>query len=325
MDTYSRGDEHMKFLVVGAGAVGGYFGARLAEKGEDVTFLVRKNREDQLRARGLVVHSTHGDVILQPKTIRSGQTGAFDVILIGTKAYHLEQVIEDIRPFVHKDTVLISMLNGIEQITKLRQAFSDHSVIGGVCFIEATLSETGDIIQRGASHRFIFGEWNGEKTERILAIEQAFANTKAQVSAVCNILQEMWHKYLFITTVSGVTTLFQQPIGPIREVPMGTELLQNLLAEIAQIMRAAQATIAEDIEQIQFTRICEMNYDMKSSMLRDMEKGLPVEGDHLQGYLLQLAHEHGLQAPTLQSIYVNLKLYEKRFHSKNSIVSATRV
>ncbi|WP_446715513.1 2-dehydropantoate 2-reductase N-terminal domain-containing protein [Bacillus sp. OTU530] len=83
----------MKFLVVGAGAVGGYFGARLAEKGEDVTFLVRKNREDQLRARGLVVHSAHGDVTLQPKTIRSGQTGAFDVILIGTKAYHLEQVI----------------------------------------------------------------------------------------------------------------------------------------------------------------------------------------------------------------------------------------
>lgn len=106
---------------------------------------------------------------------------------------------------------------------------------------------------------------------------------------------------------------------------MGTELLQNLLAEISQIMRAAQATIAGDIEQIQFTRICEMNYDMKSSMLRDMEKGLPVEGDHLQGYLLQLAHEHGLQAPILQSIYVKLKLYEKTFHSKNPIVSATRV
>lgn len=325
MYKYSRGDEHMKFLVVGAGAVGGYFGARLAEKGENVTFLVRKNREDQLRARGLVVHSTHGDVTLHPKTIRSGQAGTFDVILIGTKAYHLEQVIEDIRPFVHKETVLISMLNGIEHITKLRQAFSYHSVIGGVCFIEATLSETGDIIQKGSSHRFIFGEWNGEKTERILAIEQAFANTNAQVSVVSNILQEMWHKYLFITTVSGVTTLFQQPIGPIREVPMGAELLQNLLSEIAQIMRAEQAAIAEDIERIQFARIDKMNYDMKSSMLRDMEKGLPVEGDHLQGYLLQLAHKHSLQAPTLQSIYVNLKLYEKKIHSKNSIVSTTRV
>lgn len=315
----------MKFLVVGAGAVGGYFGARLAEKGEDVTFLVRKNRDEQLRARGLVVSSTHGDVTIEPKTIRSGGTGTFDVILIATKAYHLEQVIEDIQPFVHKETILISMLNGIEHMTKLRQAFSCHSVIGGVCFIEATLSEAGDIIQKGSSHRFIFGEWNGEKTEHILAIEQAFANTNAQVSAVCNIQQEMWHKYLFITTVSGVTTLFQQPIGPIREVPMGTELLQNLLSEVAQIMRAEQAAIAEDIEQIQFSRVGKMNYDMKSSMLRDMEKGLPVEADHLQGYLLQLAHKHGLQAPILQSIYVNLKLYEKKFHSKNSIVSAAQI
>jgi 2-dehydropantoate 2-reductase len=301
----------VKILVVGAGAVGGYFGARLAEKGEDVTFLVRKNRQKQLRERGLVVKSVNGDTIVQPKTIQAGETGSFDVVLIGTKAYHLQQSIQDIKPFVHSGTTIIPMLNGMQHVEELRAAFSEQSVIGGLCFIESTLSDEGNIIQTSPIHQFVFGEWNGEKTERIAAIEKAFANTNAMVSVSSNILQDMWHKYLFIAALSGVTTLFQKPIGPIREVPMGSEVIQGLLAEIAQIMRAAHAPIAEGIEHQQFVKIGEMGYEMKSSMQRDMEKGLPVEADHLQGYLRRLAGEHGVHAPILQSVYVNLKLYEK--------------
>ncbi|MFX3624966.1 MAG: ketopantoate reductase family protein [Ectobacillus sp.] len=300
----------MKFLVVGAGAVGGYFGARLAEKGEDVTFLVRENRQKQLQKRGLRVHSVHGDVTIQPKTIVSNETGVFDVILLGTKAYHLEQAIEDIRPFVHKETIIIPMLNGMKHIERLRSSFPEQCVIGGLCFIEATLSEEGDIIQKSPIHKFVFGEWNGGKTERMQALEEAFANTNAMIGVSPNILRDMWHKYLFISTLSGVTTLFRQPIGPIRSLPLGAELIKSLFSEIAQIMRAEQAPIDNDIEQKQFVTISEMDYGMKSSMQRDMEKGLSVEGDHLQGYLLELANKHGIEAPVLKAVYANLKLYE---------------
>lgn len=301
----------MKFLVVGAGAVGGYFGARLAEKGEDVTFLVRKKRKEQLQARGLQVKSIHGDTIIQPKLIVAGEPGSFDVILIGIKAYHLEQTIQDIKPYVHKETVIIPMLNGMGHIDMLTSAFSKESVIGGLCFIESTLSNEGDVIQTSPIHQFVFGEWNGERTERIHNIEKAFQDTRAMIKVSNNIIRDMWHKYLFITTFSGVTTLFQKSIGPIRDVNRGIQLIESLLKEIAQIMRTIQAPILDNIEEKQMQTMGEMDYDMKSSMLRDMEKGLSVEVEALQGYLLRLAEEHGLSAPTLQSVYVNLKLYEK--------------
>jgi 2-dehydropantoate 2-reductase len=301
----------MKFLVVGAGAVGGYFGARLAEKGEDVTFLVRKGRQEQLREKGLVIKSVNGDVTIQPKTILSSEHGLFDVILIGTKAYHFEQALEDIKHFVHSETVIIPMLNGMKHVERLKQMFPEQCVIGGLCFIESTLSEEGEVIQTSPFHKFMFGEWNGEKTERIKKIEEAFSGTNAMVSVSSQIVREMWHKYLFIATFSGVTTLFQQPIGPILEMPLGSKLTRNLLNEIAEIMRVEGAPIAENIEEKQFASICDMAYEMKSSMLRDMEKGLSVEGDHLQGYLLELAEKHHIQVPVLEAVYVNIKLYEK--------------
>lgn len=306
-----KGDGSVKFLVVGAGAVGGYFGARLAEKGEDVTFLVREKRKTQLQARGLHVKSVHGDAVIHPKLIVAGEPGAFDVILIGTKAYHLEQTIQDIKPYVHNETVIIPMLNGMQHIDMLTNAFSKESVIGGLCFIESTLSSEGHVIQTSPIHRFVFGEWNGERTERIRNIEKAFQDTRAMISVSNNILRDMWHKYLFITTFSGVTTLFQRSIGPIREVNRGVKLIESLLQETAQIMRVVQAPIIDNIEEKQMQTMGEMGYNMKSSMLRDMEKGLSVEVEALQGYLLSLAEARGIAAPTLQSVYVNLKLYEK--------------
>ncbi|WP_051317040.1 ketopantoate reductase family protein [Ectobacillus panaciterrae] len=314
----------MKFLVVGAGAVGGYFGARLAEKGEDVTFLVRAGRQEQLRAKGLVVKSVNGDTTIRPKTILSNENGLFDVILIGTKAYHFEQAIQDIKPFVHSETVIIPMLNGMKHVEHLREVFPEQCVIGGLCFIESTLSENGEVIQTSPFHKFMFGEWDGEKIGRIQAIEQAFTDTNAMISVSSRILQEMWHKYLFIATFSGVTTLFGQPIGPILELPLGSKLVQELLREIASIMRAEGAPIADNIEEKQFASIGAMAYEMKSSMQRDMEKGLFVEGDHLQGYLLELGNKHNIQTPVLETIYANLKLYEKKVKSETMYIQGNK-
>ncbi|UOE56304.1 ketopantoate reductase family protein [Cytobacillus oceanisediminis] len=303
----------MRILVVGAGAIGGYFGGRLLEKGEDVTFLVRENRKEQLEKYGLLVESVHGDMKFpEPKTIQAGEKAdAFDVILLSTKAYHLEGAIEDIHPYTADKTLILPLLNGIAHIDELTAAFGEENVLGGLCFIETTLGENGKVIQTSPVHDFVFGERSGEKTERILKLQEAFSGTKANFRLSENIEQEMWHKYLFISTLSGVTSLFRSPIGPIRDQTFGLSSVKELLREASAIMRGLDAPLADGIEDAQVQKIKEMGYEMKSSLQRDMEKQQAIEADHFFGYLLEKAKLLDLDAPVIGAIYANLKVYEK--------------
>ncbi|MBX9975402.1 ketopantoate reductase family protein [Cytobacillus firmus] len=302
----------MRILVVGAGAIGGYFGGRLLEKGEDVTFLVRKKRKQQLEKYGLLAESVHGDMTFsEPKTIQAGeQADAFDVILLSTKAYHLEGAIEDIRPYTGDSTLILPLLNGIAHMDELTAAFGETNVLGGLSFIETTLGENGKVIQTSPVHDFVFGERSGEKTERILKLQEAFSGTKANFRLSENIEQEMWHKYLFISTLSGVTSLFRSPIGPIRDQAFGLSSVKEVLKEASAIMRRLGAPLADGIEEAQVQKIKEMGYEMKSSLQRDMEKQQAIEADHFFGYLLKKAELLDLDAPVLGAIYANLKVYE---------------
>lgn len=303
----------MRILTVGAGAIGGYFGGRLLEKDEDVTFLVREKRRRQLVQDGLVVESIHGDIkIANPKTITAGEKAEeFDVILLSTKAYHLQGAIEDIRTYVSEKTVILPLLNGIAHMDALTAAFGEEKVLGGLCFIETTLDENGKIIQTSPIHDFVFGERAGEKTERILKLQKAFSGTKANFRLSENIEQEMWHKYLFISTLSGVTSLFRSPIGPIREQEYGLATVKEVLKEASAVMRSIGAPLAEGIEEAQVQKVNEIGYEMKSSLQRDMEKQQAIEADHFFGYLLEKAKDLGLEAPVIAAVYSNLKVYEK--------------
>ena len=302
----------MRILIVGAGAVGGYFGGRLLEKGEDVTFLVREKRKRLLQANGLKLNSVHGNVDLKPKVLTVKDTSeAFDVVIVSTKAYHLSDVVDSIEPFVAKNTMILPLLNGVSHVEVLQNRFGKENVIGGLCFIESTLDVTGQVVQTSPIHDLVFGELSGERTERIEKLEKAFSGTKANFRLSDEIVREMWHKYLFITTLSGVTTLMRAPIGPIRESIGGQETIERLVKELSTVMRAIQAPIAETIEQIMLERVQAMGYDMKSSMQRDMEKGQAVEADHLQGYIYNIAQTEKLNVPVLQVIYSNLKVYEQ--------------
>jgi 2-dehydropantoate 2-reductase len=301
----------MRILVVGAGAVGGYFGGRLLEKGKDVTFLVREKRSKQLAEHGLRIESVNGNATLHPKTIstKNGEN-PFDLVILSTKAYHLDSVLNDITPFVCPSTILLPLLNGISHIEVLKDRFGQKNVIGGLCFIESTLNEAGTVQQTSSFHDLVFGELNGVKTERITRIEEAFSGTEAIFRLSNNIMKELWHKYLFITAFSGVTTLTRSPIGPIVEADGGLELIRSLGKELCCVARSIDAPIATEYEEILTTRISQMGYEMKSSMQRDMEKGLPAEADHLQGYLYQIAKEKQMNVPLLEMIYTNLKVYE---------------
>lgn len=301
----------MKILVVGAGAIGGYFGGRLLEKGEDVTFLVREKRKAQLEANGLIVESVNGNMEMSVKALLAGEEAdLFDVILLSTKAYHLEGAIESIRPYVSEHTMILPLLNGIKHVSKLINAFGEERVIGGMCSIESTLDQTGKVIQESVLQEFVYGERNGEKTERILKLQKAFSGTKADFRLSENIEQDMWHKYLFISTVAGVTSLFRSPMGPIREHKYGKQVIESVLHEAATIMRAIKAPILDNVEELQMERLNKLGYKMKASLLKDMEKQLPIEAEHFFGYLLEQAEAFGVKAKTIETIYANLKLYE---------------
>lgn len=300
----------MRILIVGCGAVGGYFGGRLMEKGVDVTFLVRKKRQKQLQKTGLNIKSMFGDLSLIPKTIVANSVDEpFDLIVVSTKSYHFEQVIKDIAPFVGSNTMIMPLLNGIRHIDRLKEAFKEEQVLGGLCMIGATVDENGTIIHMGSSHQLDFGELSGEKTERIEEFEHLFSRTKADFRRSDDILKAMWHKYLFITGLSGVTTLFCSKIGPIKETEYGEKIIEAVFKEIAAIMQAEKAPIDDGIE---FEQVNQLTADMGSSMLRDMEKGGEIEAGHIQGYLLKLAEKHKMEVPYLQMIYTNLNVYEKR-------------
>ncbi|MED4452689.1 ketopantoate reductase family protein [Metabacillus fastidiosus] len=298
----------MRILIVGCGAVGGYFGGRLMEKGEDVTFLVREGRKKQLEETGLNIKSMYGDFSLTPKTIlATDRVPAFELIILSTKSYHFEQAIKDITPFVGPDTVIMPLLNGMVHVDRLQGIFTYSKVIGGLCMIGATIDDKGTIIHMGSSHLLNYGELSGEKTERIEEIEQTFSGTKADFIRNDNILRAMWHKYLFITGLSGVTTLFRSKIGKIKKTEYGEKIIEAVFKEIASIIRAEKAPIDDGVE---FEQINQLTEEMGSSMLRDMEKGGAVEADHIQGYLLKLAEKHRIEATYLKIIYTNLKTYE---------------
>lgn len=311
------GEVRMRILVVGAGAIGGYFGGRLLEKGEDVTFLVREGRRKELEQHGLVIESVHGNMNFQPKTIVSGEKSEnYDVILLSTKAYHLKGAMEDIRPYAGEETMILPLLNGISHLDVLIEEFGEHRVIGGLCFIETTLGENGKVIQTSPVHNLFFGERSGEETERIKRLKESFSGTKAGFHYSDEIMKEMWKKYLFISMLSGITTLMRSPIGPICETESGYKAIEGIYHEVTSIMNKIGVPISKVEMAEQLSKIDGLSYEMKSSMQRDMEKGLPTEGDHFFKYLLHHAEQFELDTPFLQVVYANLQVHETTLGGK---------
>ncbi|MTH51962.1 2-dehydropantoate 2-reductase [Bacillus mangrovi] len=303
----------MKFLVAGAGGVGGYFGSRLDENGEDVTFLVRESRQNQLAQSGMNVHSIHGNYSFTPKTVTKTEGSIFDVVLLCTKSYQLEQMLQDLQPFIDKETVIIPLLNGMAHLEKITNHFSREQVMGGLVFIEAYLSQDGTVHQTSSTHRMVFGEWDGTSSRRAEAVRKAFEGSRCEVKVSTEIEKDMWEKYLFIAAMSGVTSLFSQPVGPIRELAWTRGYLIQLIKEMESIMRKSGAHLSSDIAEKHMKTMDAMKYEMKSSMLRDLELGKKTEASHLQGILAELAHAQGVSAPCLQTVFSNLQLHEQGF------------
>src|SRR5215212_10078258 len=230
----------MRFLVLGAGAVGGYFGGRLAEAGRDVTFLVRGQRTAALAEHGLRVESPLGDFTVPVKVATPDRVGGpYDVVLLTAKHYDLDAAVEAIRPGVGPDTAILPLLNGLVHLERLDRAFGPGRVLGGVAYVGAVLLPDGSIRHHNRLSGIAFGERGGKVSERAHAIEREFAGTPVSAPANSNILQEMWEKFYMMGAMAGMNCLLRGTVGEIVAADEGRELMLDALAECRAVAKAA--------------------------------------------------------------------------------------
>ena len=308
----------MRTLIVGAGATGGYFGARLAESGADVTFLVRPARAEKLAADGLNLLSPLGDLHLpNPPTVtadRLAQAGAFDLILLSCKAYDLDSAIADLAPAVGADTAILPVLNGMSHLDALDARFGAERVLGGSCAIAATLAPDDTIRHMSELCSITYGERDGSPSARIEAVDALLRGLKFQPRLSDVILQEMWEKWVFLATLAGATTLMRAAIGDIVASPGGTAFVAALHAECTAVAAASgfvpRAVVAERAR----AQLTAAGSTFTASMLRDIEGRGRIEADHVIGDLIARGQRLSAEAafPLLGTVYNGLKAYEAR-------------
>jgi 2-dehydropantoate 2-reductase len=300
----------MRILVLGAGGIGGYFGGRLLEAGRDVTFLVREKRAHELATEGLVIRSRLGDAkISKPPAVTADRLREpFDVVLLACKAYDLADSLVSFAPGIGPQTLILPVLNGMRHLDVLDARFGRTRVLGGKCVIAATLNDRHEIVHLNDTHELSFGQRDGGSSAHVekLATFFAGANFKARLSEA--IVQEMWEKWVFIATCAGLNCLMRADIGDITTA--APDLPARLLDECAQIA-AAQGFRPSLRSLEQCTAILTKHGSrLTASMLRDIERGSPTEGEHIVGDLFRRAE--GRAVPILGIVYAHLKAYEVR-------------
>jgi len=302
----------MRILVVGAGAIGGYFGGRLLQAGCDVTFLVRPRRAEELKRNGLVIKSPHGDVTLpNPPTVQaSALITTFDAVLLSCKAFDLDDAIASFAPAVGPQTAILPMLNGMKHLDVLDAKFGSEHVLGGQCAIAATLDPDRHIVQLAPMQSLGFGERDGAMSDRVTAIAATFAKGNFGAAASTTILQDMWEKWIFLATLAGCTSAMRAPIGAIVASPGGRDFILGVRDEIiATATAAGYAPRAAFLKRTQPMLTAEGS-KLTASMFRDILANAPIEADQIIGDLIARADAAKSPAPRLRTIYTHLKAYE---------------
>ena len=301
----------MRILVVGAGAIGGYFGGRLLQAGRDVSFLVRPRRAAELASAGLVIKSPNGDVTLKnPPAVQADRlAGKFDVVLLSCKAFDLEDAIKSFAPAVGPDTAIIPMLNGMRHLDMLDHRFGAGCVLGGLCAIAATLNEKREVVQLQPMQSITFGEREGRVSDRVRAIAADFSAISG-ASASEHILQDMWEKWVFLATLAASTSLMRTSVGNILAAPGGRDFLLGMLDECSQTAAASGFAPGGPFFKRVTATLTTEGSSMTASMFRDIKAGLAVEADHVVGDLIARAEAAKVPAPKLRIAYTHLKAYE---------------
>ena len=303
----------MRVLVVGAGAIGGYFGGRMLQASRDITFLVRPKRASELAGAGLVIKSPNGDVTLKnPPTVQADRLSEkFDVVLLSCKAFDLEDAIKSFAPAVGPNTSIIPLLNGMRHLDVLDKKFGAARVLGGLCAIAATLNEAREVVQLAPMQSLTFGERDGGMSDRVRAIAEVFVADNTGAVASEHIMRDMWEKWVFLATLAASTSLMRTSVGNILAAPGGSDFLLGMLDECSAVSTAEGYAPGGPFFQRTRGFLTTEGSPMTASMFRDIKAGLPVEADHVIGDLIARADAAKIPVPKLRTAYTHLKAYEK--------------
>lgn len=299
--------------MLGAGAIGGYFGGRLAAAGVDTTFLVRPGRRAQLERDGLVISSPVGDLRIPVRTIDAAELGGdYDVLLLTCKSYDLQSATDAIAPAMTGSCVVVPMLNGMSHFEALDARFGRDQVAGGLCAIMSTMAPDGTIDHLSPLHRIVIGARANSAVDDVC---RAFAETLSSsgVEAVhsSRIEEELWAKLVFLSSAAALTCLFRANIAELRAAPGGPEAVDAILDCTMAVAEREGFPLRPAAVEFCRVRLGQPS-DITTSMLRDIENGNAVESDHIVGFMLEHARRHGIESSMLGVAYTHLKAYENR-------------
>lgn len=304
----------MKIMVLGAGAIGGYFGGRLVQAGADVSFLVRPGRQQQLERDGLVVRSPHGDFQLPVRALRAEQIDApAELLLLACKAYDLEAAIASVAPAVGPGTTVLPLLNGLLHIERLSAAFGPSRVAGGSCGIPATLSPQGEVLQLGALHRIVFGalpDTAPEALPRLKTLLGLYQRTPVEVMLDEQMMCALWEKFAGLATLAAMTCLMRGSVGDILSSDDGAALFASTYAACTGAARAAG--FEPRVAAIGAFRAMwsDPASTTTASMLRDLKAGGRTEAAHVVGDMLRRVRAAGLDPAVLAAAWCHLQVAE---------------
>lgn len=301
----------MQVLILGAGGVGGYFGGRLAQSGNPVTFLVRPNRAQQLRTQGLTLRSHFGDWAGPVRVIGKDDqaAGLFDVVIIACKTDAAAQAIPDVRPFVTSGTRVLPFCNGMGHMDVLQQAFPGQ-LVGGLAHLMVSVDDSGAIVHGNQVHSFRFGRLDGAADEVLTALERQLKEVPIDAQATGHILSDMWSKFQFIAGFDAATCVLRASAGVIEATDDGAALTKEVLAEAAAVAAAEGYPVSDQHFSETLALATQRGSGFTSSMLRDIRAGRATEGAGIVGDMLRRARRHKLDTPFLRVAWAHLQAYE---------------
>jgi 2-dehydropantoate 2-reductase len=305
----------MRILVLGAGAIGGYFGGRLVQAGADLTFLVRGRRAAQLGERGLVVKSPHGDfTVPAPCVLRADLKPDYDLVLLACKAYDLDDAIETLRPGIGKSTCIVPLLNGIAHVDRLVEAFDATRVAGGTCAIPATLTPQGEVVQLGTFHRIAFGRLPGTSPDAqpmLEVLRDFYARTPVPAELAADMLGALWEKFVGLATLAAMTCLMRVSVGEILATDDGEALMGEAFEACVRTARAAGHPPREAALANFRSMLSDRASSLTASMLRDLQAGGRTEAAHIVGDMVARARAAGVDPGPLRAAWCHLQAYER--------------
>jgi 2-dehydropantoate 2-reductase len=300
----------MRIGIMGSGGVGGYFGARLAQGGADVTFVARGAHLEAMRGGGLRVEGPEPVHLPQVRAVEDpAEAGPQDLVMFGVKIWDTPAAVERVRPMVGPQTTVISFQNGVLKDEDMRAAFGPERIMGGVAYVATTIERPGVIRQTGPMQRLIFGEFDGTRSGRAEAFLAACLKGGINAEASADIRREIWQKYVFLVGLSGTTTSMRSRIGPIRANPQTRAFLRDVMAEVVAVGRALGVNLDADFADQRLAFADTVAADMTSSMHHDLERGNRLEAPWLAGGVVRLGREAGVPTPLNRAILDILALH----------------